>query len=180
MYNCITGRKTTHSSGPWLTARAFASPPLQVLHRQAFEALSSGMLGACLALPRCKPAAVPILASWGARGQFTNTSAMATEFDAWARANPAMADRRDVHIGRYFGVLRRYRFLLAPHGQAIQSPKFLEAISVYTIPITRRSPAFEQLVECESRHEVGTRTACRLAESRLHIQYVCMHSLSGS
>jgi len=79
-----------------------------------------------------------------------------------------------------FRGLRRYRFLLAPHGQAIQSPKFLEAISVYTIPITRRSPAFEQLVECESRHEVGTRTACRLAESRLHIQYVCMHSLSGS
>ena len=50
-----------------------------------------------------------------------------------------------VPVERYFSVLAQHRFLLAPQGQAIQSPKFLEAVAMMTIPITRRHAAFEDL-----------------------------------
>ena len=36
----------------------------------------------------------------------------------------------------YFQELSKYRFLVAPRGNGIWSPKFLEAILVLTIPIT--------------------------------------------
>jgi len=45
----------------------------------------------------------------------------------------------------YFDKLRRYKFLVAPRGNGIQSPKFLEALMVMTIPVTKRYHCYEQL-----------------------------------
>eukprot|EP00958_Prasinococcus_capsulatus_P006643 scaffold624_cov402-Prasinococcus_capsulatus_cf.AAC.80 len=56
-------------------------------------------------------------------------------------------DRRMVGIYEYFRELSKYKFLIAPHGGGIQSPKFLEALMVLTIPVTKRYGCFEQLQE---------------------------------
>ena len=45
----------------------------------------------------------------------------------------------------YFGVLAQHRFLLAPLGNGLQSPKFIEAVMMMTIPITKRYAAFDDL-----------------------------------
>ena len=47
----------------------------------------------------------------------------------------------------YFHHLSKYKFLIAPKGNGIQSPKFLEALMVFTIPVTKRYGCFEQLQE---------------------------------
>ena len=56
-------------------------------------------------------------------------------------------DERDLPASEYFAELSKYRFLLAPRGNGIQSPKFMEALLVGTIPITKRYAAFEDLVD---------------------------------
>eukprot|EP00958_Prasinococcus_capsulatus_P003134 scaffold276_cov548-Prasinococcus_capsulatus_cf.AAC.27 len=45
----------------------------------------------------------------------------------------------------YFAELSKYKFMIAPYGRGIQSPKFLEALMVMTIPVTRKFQCFQQL-----------------------------------
>eukprot|EP00958_Prasinococcus_capsulatus_P009890 scaffold957_cov402-Prasinococcus_capsulatus_cf.AAC.11 len=52
---------------------------------------------------------------------------------------------RMVDIHSYFAELSQYKFMIAPRGNGIQSPKFLEAILVFTIPVTKSYACFEQL-----------------------------------
>lgn len=54
-------------------------------------------------------------------------------------------NRTQIPPEKYFSELVKYRFLLAPKGNGIQSPKFLEAVLMMTIPITKRHGAFEAL-----------------------------------
>merc|ERR1719419_571456 len=54
-------------------------------------------------------------------------------------------DHRSIDKKLYFTELAKYRFLIAPRGNGIQSPKFMEALLVLTIPITLRYPAFTDL-----------------------------------
>ena len=61
---------------------------------------------------------------------------------------PGTSSRRTVARvppGEYFGVLAQHRFLLAPLGNGLQSPKFIEAVMMMTIPITKRYAAFDDL-----------------------------------
>ena len=45
----------------------------------------------------------------------------------------------------YYSQVSKYKFLVAPRGVGIQSPKFLEALMTYTIPVTKRYGAFDDL-----------------------------------
>jgi len=45
----------------------------------------------------------------------------------------------------YFRELSKYKFLIAPKGGGVQSPKFVEALMVQTIPVTKRYTCFEDL-----------------------------------
>ena len=51
------------------------------------------------------------------------------------------------NVYEYFNRLREYKFLIAPQGGGVQSPKILEALMVLTIPVTKRLPCFQQLQE---------------------------------
>jgi len=94
-----------------------------------------------------------VLAAWGQRGNWgTNVTLDAQEADrfveSWhTRASDWRVDRRAIAAEQYFGELAKYRFLLAPRGNGIQAPKFLEALLVGTIPITRSYAAFSDLVD---------------------------------
>mmetsp|Transcript_8749 Transcript_8749/g.32278 ORF Transcript_8749/g.32278 Transcript_8749/m.32278 type:complete len:398 (+) Transcript_8749:333-1526(+) len=54
-------------------------------------------------------------------------------------------ERRAIDPQHYFQELAKYKFLVAPRGNGVQSPKFMEALLVMTIPVTKRIPAFEML-----------------------------------
>ena len=45
-------------------------------------------------------------------------------------------EEREIQKTQYFQELAKYRFLVAPRGNGIQSPKFIEAVLMMTIPIT--------------------------------------------
>jgi len=62
-----------------------------------------------------------------------------------AETSPGLMDVRAIDAQDYFGELAKYRFLIAPNGNGIQSPKFFEAALVMTISITRRYKCFEDL-----------------------------------
>ena len=57
----------------------------------------------------------------------------------------SFVNRTQIPPETYYSELVNYRFLLAPKGNGIQSPKFLEAVLMMTIPITLRHGAFEAL-----------------------------------
>ena len=90
------------------------------------------------------------LAAWGARpnGGPTSESADAIALDRFVATGAGGADvkRESYDPYAYFGELAKYRFLVAPFGKAVLSPKFAEALLVMTIPITKRYAAFEDLV----------------------------------
>ena len=93
-----------------------------------------------------------VLAAWGKRGGQTNhtVDALALQrfVDSWrTKASGWNVEERDLPADQYFDALSKYRFLLAPRGNGVQSPKFLEALLVGTIPITKRYAAFEDLVD---------------------------------
>jgi hypothetical protein len=54
-------------------------------------------------------------------------------------------NKTTVMPSEYFSALAQHRFLLAPMGRGVQSPKFVEAVLLMTIPITKRYGAFEDL-----------------------------------
>ena len=94
-----------------------------------------------------------VLAAWGARllrsGRAGPTSDTqdAADLTAWLQGAgaPLVEKQRMVAFDRYFDELAQHRFLLAPRGAAVLSPKFAEALLVMTIPITKRHAAFEDL-----------------------------------
>jgi len=102
------------------------------------------------------------LGAWGARASCrTCMSADAVELDMMILkaevlfAEEALAGKnvtsgpwlRRKHLApsEYFAELSKYKFMIAPHGRGIQSPKFLEALMVMTIPVTRSYHCFQQL-----------------------------------
>ena len=92
-----------------------------------------------------------VLAAWGRRAQGgkggdgrTNYTADAAALDSYVRSVPFLR-RTDTDAGNYFSELARHRFLLAPRGGGLQSPKFLEALLMMVVPITKRYAAFEDL-----------------------------------
>lgn len=54
-------------------------------------------------------------------------------------------NRSSVEMKDYWRTLARHRFLLAPSGKGVQSPKVVEALLVLTIPIVDRKPAWEDM-----------------------------------
>jgi len=55
------------------------------------------------------------------------------------------AEHRMIPAEHYWPELAKYRFLIAPRGNGLQAPKFMEALAVMTIPITLRYACFEDL-----------------------------------
>jgi hypothetical protein len=94
--------------------------------RQLYEAIRSASLGV-------KRGA---LGAWGAREGHTAASKDAAALDAFLSSGSAAVERRMVPPLEYYAELAKYRFLVAPRGKAILSPKFAEALLVMTIPIT--------------------------------------------
>ncbi|CAK0866761.1 unnamed protein product [Prorocentrum cordatum] len=69
----------------------------------------------------------------------------------WSRGAAARAARVDSTLTKradWWAEVARHRFLMAPNGCGVQTPKQLEALLVLTIPIARRGPypAFDDLV----------------------------------
>ena len=57
-------------------------------------------------------------------------------------------DKRMIDPHDYWRELSKYRFLLTPRGAGVQSPKWMEALAVGTIPITLgRNAAFQDLAK---------------------------------
>ena len=53
--------------------------------------------------------------------------------------------RTQVNLTEWWGTLARFRFMLSPTGNGIQSPKTMEALAVQTIPIVQDTPAYRDL-----------------------------------
>jgi len=89
-------------------------------------------------------AQVGVLAAWGQRHAetaFTDESLALNELTS----KHSWLDHRAIPPEHYWAEMAKYRFLIAPRGNGLQSPKFLEALSVMTIPITLRYACFEDL-----------------------------------
>jgi len=87
-----------------------------------------------------------LLAAWGKVWDFLDdrlsSRRSAQKFvDSSCFVNRTMIEHED-----YFEVLSQHRFLLAPSGNGIQSPKVAEALAVLTIPIVDWTPAYADLV----------------------------------
>ena len=78
-------------------------------------------------------------------GGYTSSSSDARDLESFATGAQHI-ERRRIAPDEYFHELARYRFLLAPHGKGVTSPKFMEAILLMTIPITKRFAAFEDYI----------------------------------
>eukprot|EP00747_Dinoflagellata_sp_TGD_P221307 gnl/TRDRNA2_/TRDRNA2_93160_c0_seq1.p1 gnl/TRDRNA2_/TRDRNA2_93160_c0~~gnl/TRDRNA2_/TRDRNA2_93160_c0_seq1.p1 ORF type:complete len:383 (+),score=63.75 gnl/TRDRNA2_/TRDRNA2_93160_c0_seq1:100-1248(+) len=70
---------------------------------------------------------------------------------AWvqtAAAQQAGVELRDIEMENWWGELSQYRFLIAPTGLSIQTPKIVEALLVLTVPIVQRHnfPTFDSMV----------------------------------
>mmetsp|Transcript_24337 Transcript_24337/g.29430 ORF Transcript_24337/g.29430 Transcript_24337/m.29430 type:complete len:225 (+) Transcript_24337:1-675(+) len=81
-----------------------------------------------------------VLAAWGAKWKeldnMIQSRKEATEFTDKSCLAP-----RQMIVGKdYMSTLSQYRFLLAPTGNGISTPKVAEALSVLTIPIVQRVP----------------------------------------
>ena len=100
------------------------------------------------------------LGAWGKRGTITLNTDDAIELQTYidglenetlaAGANEfhfPFVEHKMFGVHEYFPNLSKYKFLIAPKGNGIQSPKFLEALMVLTIPVTKRYGCFEQLQE---------------------------------
>eukprot|EP00586_Coscinodiscus_wailesii_P021764 CAMPEP_0172518618 /NCGR_PEP_ID=MMETSP1066-20121228/290925_1 /TAXON_ID=671091 /ORGANISM="Coscinodiscus wailesii, Strain CCMP2513" /LENGTH=1119 /DNA_ID=CAMNT_0013301043 /DNA_START=222 /DNA_END=3583 /DNA_ORIENTATION=+ len=81
-----------------------------------------------------------VLAAWGAKWKeldnMIQSRKEATEFTD----KSCLAPRQMIAGKDYLGTLSQYRFLLAPTGNGISTPKVAEALSVLTIPIVQRVP----------------------------------------
>lgn len=68
----------------------------------------------------------------GKRGGVTSRTMDAIELGAFFASLPedSRIHHRMVDIHSYFAELSQYKFMIAPRGNGIQSPKFLEAILV--------------------------------------------------
>jgi len=67
------------------------------------------------------------------------------ELERMATRRPDLIDRRMINPEQYFVELSKYRFLVAPFGNAVQSSKFAEAQLLLTIPIVRDWQSFRDL-----------------------------------
>mmetsp|Transcript_6867 Transcript_6867/g.25321 ORF Transcript_6867/g.25321 Transcript_6867/m.25321 type:complete len:422 (-) Transcript_6867:127-1392(-) len=89
------------------------------------------------------------LGAWGKRGSRTSHTKDALELEAFIdrqlRTKHYYIHRRMIGVQDYFSELSKYKFMVAPRGNGFQSPKFLEAVLVLTIPVTIRYPCFEDL-----------------------------------
>eukprot|EP00415_Alexandrium_ostenfeldii_P002257 UN2257 len=87
-----------------------------------------------------------VLAAWGKiwgvlDAKLTSRMAAQNFTDSSCFVNRTMVDITD-----YWEALSEHRFLLAPSGSGVQSPKVAEALMVLTIPIVDWSPAWEDMV----------------------------------
>ena len=65
----------------------------------------------------------------GGGGGATNRTGDAHSLYAFM-ANNTFIEQRSIPFEKYFHELHKYKFLIAPRGYGIQSPKFLEAVAV--------------------------------------------------
>jgi len=85
-----------------------------------------------------------VLAAWGQRhGKTARSDASAALNDFAARYD--WVEHRMIPADHYWPELAKYRFLMAPRGNGLQAPKFMEALALMTIPITKRYACFEDL-----------------------------------
>eukprot|EP00408_Alexandrium_pacificum_P064983 CAMPEP_0171157910 /NCGR_PEP_ID=MMETSP0790-20130122/2216_1 /TAXON_ID=2925 /ORGANISM="Alexandrium catenella, Strain OF101" /LENGTH=645 /DNA_ID=CAMNT_0011622289 /DNA_START=73 /DNA_END=2010 /DNA_ORIENTATION=+ len=87
-----------------------------------------------------------VLAAWGKiwgvlDAKLTSRMAAQNFTDSSCFVNRTMVDITD-----YWEALSEHRFLLAPSGSGVQSPKVAEALMVLTIPIVDWNPAWEDMV----------------------------------
>jgi len=73
----------------------------------------------------------------------------ATKWLMTAAAKNARVDVRNIPRDRWWWELSRYRFLMSPMGEEVQTSRNLEALLVLTIPIVQRGPfhVFDDLVK---------------------------------
>mmetsp|Transcript_15417 Transcript_15417/g.43697 ORF Transcript_15417/g.43697 Transcript_15417/m.43697 type:complete len:197 (-) Transcript_15417:42-632(-) len=67
------------------------------------------------------------------------------EAKRWAAGAPEWVNTTLVDSTAWHHHLRDYRFMICPMGRGVQSPKFMEAILMGTVPIVQRIQAFEDL-----------------------------------
>jgi hypothetical protein len=86
-----------------------------------------------------------VLGAWGVRGTATALSLEARELEEYISSGGGkdVVDRRMVSQEEYYGVLSKYRFMVAPRGGALLSPKYAEALLMLTIPIVKRYACFD-------------------------------------
>ena len=101
------------------------------------------------------------VASWGYRGGITTRLDDSHRLDAFVEAvsntfqeqviegtntsSVPFVEHKMFDLLDYYKSLGKYKFLIAPRGGGLQSPKFAEAIMMMTVPVTKRYPCFEQL-----------------------------------
>jgi len=86
-----------------------------------------------------------VLAAWGERWKHLDkTISDRVLLDKFLK-NSDFFERVSIPFHQYWQTLAKYKFLLAPRGQGIQSPKLAEAWMVKTVPIVTRTPAFLDL-----------------------------------
>ena len=141
--------KDVHSPGFETYPKGFTASYMVGREEQLLEAVKSGS--------RNMHAKRGVLAAWGRRGGQTNHTVDSLRLESFVQSwettrnltgrGSTRIDERDLPADQYFAELSKYRFLLAPRGNGVQSPKFMEALLVGTIPITKRYAAFEDLVD---------------------------------
>eukprot|EP00747_Dinoflagellata_sp_TGD_P208330 gnl/TRDRNA2_/TRDRNA2_81831_c0_seq1.p1 gnl/TRDRNA2_/TRDRNA2_81831_c0~~gnl/TRDRNA2_/TRDRNA2_81831_c0_seq1.p1 ORF type:complete len:180 (+),score=18.87 gnl/TRDRNA2_/TRDRNA2_81831_c0_seq1:166-705(+) len=84
-----------------------------------------------------------VLAAWGAHWPFAQIDARRTlrEWVQSAQARQAGVVRREIGTHDWWRELAKWRFLLAPAGTGVLTPKMVEALLVLTVPIALRVPA---------------------------------------
>ena len=137
--------KDVHSPGFETYPKGFTASYMLGREEQLVEAVKSGS--------RNQHAKRDVLAAWGRRGGPTEHTVDSLTLERFVGSWDAQKqggwkiDARDLPADQYFAELSKYRFLLAPRGNGVQSPKFMEALLVGAIPITKRYAAFEDLVD---------------------------------
>ena len=88
-----------------------------------------------------------VLAAWGERWKHLDkTIEERMQLDRFL-GNHDFLKRESIPFDEYWQQLAKYKFLLAPRGQGVQSPKLAEAWMVKTVPIAIRNPCFSDLKE---------------------------------
>uniref|UniRef100_A0A7S1RA65 Exostosin GT47 domain-containing protein n=1 Tax=Alexandrium catenella TaxID=2925 RepID=A0A7S1RA65_ALECA len=87
-----------------------------------------------------------LLAAWGRVWKLLDTKLASRRLAQQFVHSSCFVNRTMVEPEDYWEVLSQHRFLMAPSGNGVQSPKVAEALLVLTIPIVNWTPAYADMV----------------------------------